>query len=81
MRRKPRLPRSLLLLTPLMCCSGYVAASDSVAYYSDSQNDRIVAFDPVEMSIRAVIPVRGSNPYPIGKANDRTSYISTRDSR
>ena len=80
MHRKLSIYRPMALSSALLLLSGYAAASDSVAYYSDSQNDRVVAFDPVAMSIRAVIPARGSNPYPIGKANDRTSYVSTRDS-
>ena len=72
---------SLVLSCLLSLTSGSAAASDSVAYYSDSQNDRVLAFDPVEMRAVAMLPVRGNNPYPIGKASDRTSYISTRDSR
>jgi hypothetical protein len=78
MQRKPFIFRPMAL--SLLVLSGHAAASDSVAYYSDNQNDRVVAFDPVEMRIRAVMEARGSGPYPIGKANDRTSYISTRDS-
>lgn len=64
----------------LLFLNSFGTASDSIAYYSDNQNNRVVAFDPVEMSITAVIPTKGSKPYPIGKANDKTSYISTRDS-
>ena len=64
----------------MLFTSNYAAASDSVAYYSDNQNDRVVAFDPVEMGIRAVIPTKGTRPYPIGKANDKTTYVTTRDS-
>ena len=71
----------VLLVVSLLLFSIFTAASDSVAYYSDSQNDRVVAFDPVEMSIRTVMPTKGKTPYPIGKANDRTSYVTTRDSR
>lgn len=70
----------VLLSAWLPLFSSFAAASDSVAYYSDSQNDRVIAFDPVDMSIRAVMPTKGKNPYPIGKANDRTSYVTTRDS-
>lgn len=69
-----------LMISVLLSLSGYATASDTVAYYSDNQNDRVVAFDPVEMSIKAVIPTKGTKPYPIGKANDKTSYVSTRDS-
>ena len=43
-----------LALSALLSLSSYAIASDSVAYYSDNQNDRVVAFDPVEMSITAV---------------------------
>lgn len=72
---------SLLTLSAyLSSFSDFVSASDSVAYYSDNQNDRVVAFDPVEMRIRAVIPTIGNRPYPIGKANDKTSYVTTRES-
>ena len=70
----------LLVLSALLSLNSLATASDSVAYYSDNQNDRVVAFDPVEMSIKAVIPTKGTKPYPIGKANDKTSYVSTRDS-
>lgn len=71
----------ILVLSALMLSFGdLAAASDSVAYYSDNQNDRVLAFDPVEMRIRAVIPTKGTRPYPIGKANDKTSYVTTRDS-
>ena len=69
-----------LALSVLLSLNSYAIASDSVAYYSDNQNDRVVAFDPVEMSIKSVIPTKGTKPYPIGKANDKTSYVSTRDS-
>jgi hypothetical protein len=69
-----------LALSALLSLSSYAIASDSVAYYSDNQNDRVVAFDPVEMSITAVIPTKGTKPYPIGKANDKKTYVSTRDS-
>ncbi|MEA1888152.1 MAG: hypothetical protein U9N50_00030 [Pseudomonadota bacterium] len=69
-----------LALSVLLSLNGYAIASDSVTYYSDNQNDRVVAFDPAEMSIKSVIPTKGSKPYPIGKANDKTSYVSTRDS-
>jgi hypothetical protein len=69
-----------LAISALLSLNGFATASDSVAYYSDNQNDRVVAFDPVTMSIRSVIPTKGTKPYPIGKANDKTSYVSTRDS-
>jgi hypothetical protein len=69
-----------LALSALLSLNNFAAASDSVAYYSDNQNDRVVAFDPVEMSIKAVIPTKGTKPYPIGKANDKTTLVSTRDS-
>ena len=69
-----------LVISALLSLNGYATASDSVAYYSDNQNDRVVAFDPVEMSIKAVIPTKGTKPYPIGKANDKMTYISTRNS-
>jgi hypothetical protein len=70
----------LLSLSALLSLNNFATASDSVAYYSDNQNDRVVAFDPVEMSIKAVIPTKGTKPYPIGKANDKTTLVSTRDS-
>ena len=69
-----------ITLSALLFLSSFASASDSVAYYSDNKNDRVVAFDPLEMSIKAVIPTKGTKPYPIGKANDKTSYVSTRDS-
>ena len=69
-----------LALSVLLSLNSYAIASDSVAYYSDNQNDRVVVFDPVEMSIKSVIPTKGTKPYPIGKANDKTSYVTTRDS-
>jgi len=69
-----------LALSVLLSLNSYATASDSVAYYSDNQNDRVVTFDPVEMTIKAVIPTKGTKPYPIGKANDKTTYVSTRDS-
>jgi hypothetical protein len=70
-----------LALSALICSlSDLAIASDSVAYYSDNQNDRVLAFDPVEMRIKAVIPTKGAKPYPIGKANDKTSYVTTRNS-
>ena len=81
MQRTPHIFLPLLLSSSLLLFNSFAAASDSVAYYSDSQNDRVVAFDPVEMSIRTVIPTKGKTPYPIGKANDRTSYVTTRNSR
>ena len=80
MQRTPCMSGHLILTASLLLLSSYAAASDSVAYYSDSQNDRVVAFDPVEMNMNAVIPTRGTNPYPIGKGNDQTTYVSTRDS-
>jgi hypothetical protein len=71
----------LVALSALILSLGNVAtASDSIAYYSDNQNDRVLAFDPVEMSIRAVILTKGNQPYPIGKASDKTSYVTTRNS-
>jgi len=79
MKRKIWILKSLAL-SALLSLNGFATASDSVAYYSDNQNDRVVAFDPVEMSIKAVIPTKGTKPYPIGKANDKTTYVSTRDS-
>ena len=80
MNSTPYISLPLLLSASFFAFSNYADASDSVAYYSDSQNDRVVAFDPVEMGVRAVIPARGRTPYPIGKANDRTSYVTTRGS-
>ena len=79
MKRK-NLIIKLLALSVMLSLNGYATASDSVAYYSDNQNDRVVAFDPVEMNIKAVIPTKGTKPYPIGKANDKKTYVSTRDS-
>ena len=81
MQRTPHISLPLLLSASFLLFNSFAAASDSVAYYSDSQNDRVVAFDPVEMSIRTVMPTKGKTPYPIGKANDRTSYVTTRNSR
>jgi hypothetical protein len=69
-----------LTLSVLLSLNSYATASDSVAYYSDNQNDRVVAFDPAEMSIKAVVPTKGTKPYPIGKANDKKTYVSTRNS-
>jgi hypothetical protein len=80
MKRKYRKFKVLALSALLLTVSDISAASDSVAYYSDNQNDRVLAFDPVEMELRAVIPTMGTRPYPIGKANDETSYVTTRDS-
>ena len=80
MKHKIRLSELLVLLVLMFSLSDLATASDSVAYYSDNQNDRVVAFDPVEMSIRAVLPTKGTRPYPIGKANDKTTYVTTRDS-
>jgi hypothetical protein len=80
MKRKIWICKLLALSVLMLCLSDFAIASDSGAYYSDNQNDRVVAFDPVEMSIRAVIPTKGTSPYPIGKANDKTSYVTTRGS-
>ena len=80
MKSKIWIGNLLTLSALLLSLSDYTAASDSVAYYSDNQNDRVLAFDPIEMSIRAVIATKGTGPYPIGKANDRTSYVTTRNS-
>jgi len=80
MKRKIWICKWLVLSALMLSLSDFATASDSVAYYSDNQNDRVVAFDPVEMSIRAVIPTKGTKPYPIGKANDKTSYVTTRNS-
>ena len=66
MQRKPFIFRPMALSLSLLVLSGHAAASDSVAYYSDNQNDRVIAFDPVEMRIRVVMEARGSGPYPIG---------------
>jgi len=80
MKRKIWICKWLVLSALMLSLSDFATASDSVAYYSDNQNDRVVAFDPVEMSIRAVIQTKGTKPYPIGKANDKTSYVTTRNS-
>ena len=61
MQRTPHIFPPLLLSASLLLFNSFAAASDSVAYYSDSQNDRVVAFDPVEMSIRTVMPTKGEN--------------------
>jgi hypothetical protein len=80
MKREIPMCKLLVLSALMLSLSDYASASDSVAYYSDNQNDRVVALDPVEMSIRALIPTKGTKPYPIGKANDKTSYVTTRSS-
>ena len=80
MKRKFSICKILMLSALMLSLSNIATASDSVAYYSDNQNDRVLAFDPVEMNIRAVIPTKGTQPYPIGKANDKTSYVTTRNS-
>lgn len=80
MKYKISLFRWLALSALMLPSINSAMASDSVAYYSDNQNDRVIAFDPIEMGIRAVIPTKGTRPYPIGKANDKTSYVTTRDS-
>ena len=80
MKRKARICSFLALTAMMLSLGNFAAASDSVAYYSDNQNDRVVTFDPADMSIRAVIPTKGTKPYPIGKANDQTSYVTTRSS-
>jgi len=80
MKHKIQIFKLLALSVLIFSLSDLATASDSVAYYSDNQNDRVVAFDPVEMSIRAVFPTKGTRPYPIGKANDQTTYVTTRDS-
>ncbi len=80
MKRKTWIIQLLTTTALMWLLIDFAAASDSVTYYSDNQNDRVVAFDPVEMTIRGVIATKGTKPYPIGKANDQTTYVTTRNS-
>jgi len=70
-----------LVVSTLLAMNGFATASDSIAYYSDNTGDRVVAIDPVTMEIRAVVPTKGEAPYPIGKATDKDTMISTRNSQ
>ena len=80
MKRKNLIGQLLALTALTWFLIDLAAASDSVAYYSDNQNDRVVAINPVEMTLIGAIPTKGTEPYPIGKANDQTTYVTTRNS-
>ena len=54
---------------------------EPIAYLSDEEHDRVIAFNPRQMSLMKVIETKGSAPYPIDGAGPDHVYVSTRGSK
>ena len=52
-----------------------------IAYLSDEEHDRVIAFNPRDMRLLKVIKTVGSAPYPIDGAGPGHVYVSTRGSK
>lgn len=71
---------TLAVSLPFMAMSSSVIASDSVALYSDNQNKRVIAIDPVAMEIKEVIKTKVL-PYPVDNMGGQFSFVSTRGAK
>ena len=76
--------KSLFTYRPIHLLKYYVSfPSDEgpIAYLSDEEHDRVIAFNPRDMRLLKVIKTAGSAPYPIDGAGPGHVYVSTRGSK
>ncbi len=72
---------SLLIMNASFADEPDEIQENGTAYYADATNDLVYVIDVDEMQLEKVIQADvGSKPYPIDRANDQKTYVSTRNS-